>query len=82
MSNPVDTTIRQALKGWAGRYDPPASGRKRLLMLAAMSTAKVATISPFRRFDKQLPSRGAASLATSMVVEVVQNPLLWMFNLA
>ncbi len=82
MSNPVDTTIRQALKGWAGQYNPPVSGRRRLLMLAAMSTSRVAQISSFKRFDKRSPSRGAAGLATSMVVEVVQSPLLWMFNLA
>ena len=82
MSNPVDTTIRQALKGWAGQHNPPVTGRRRLLMLAAMSSSKVAHISSFRRFEKHLPSRGTAGLASSMVVEVVQSPLLWMFNLA
>ncbi len=82
MSNLADVTIRQALKGWVGQHNPPTSGRGRLLMLAAMSTSKVAHVSSFRRPDRLVPSRGAASLATSMVVEVVQSPWLWMFNLA
>lgn len=82
MSNLVDATIRQALKGWVGQYNPPASGRARLLLLAATSTSRVAHIPSFRRFDRPAPSRGAASLATSMVAEVVQSPLLWMFQVA
>jgi len=82
MSNLVDATIRQALKGWVGQHEPPATGRARLLLLAATSTPRVAHISSFRRFDQPAPSRGAASLATSMVAEVVQSPLLWMFQVA
>ena len=82
MSNLVDATIRQALKGWAGQHNPPVNGRARLLLLAATSTSKIGHISTFRRFERRLPSRGAAGLASSMIVEKVQSPLLWMFNLA
>jgi hypothetical protein len=82
MSNLVDATIRQALKGWVDQHNPPMSGRKRLLLLAATSTSKTAHIPSFRKFDRPAPSRGAASLATSMVAEVVQSPWLWMFQVA
>jgi hypothetical protein len=82
MSNLVDATIRQALKGWVGQHNPPSSGRARLLFLAATSTPRVAHISSFRRFDRFATSRSTASLAASMVAEVVQSPWLWMFHLA
>jgi hypothetical protein len=82
MSNLVDATIRLALKGWVGQHTPPSNGRARLLLLAATSTSKAAHVSSFRRFDRRSTSRNAASLATSMVAEVVQSPWLWMFHLA
>jgi len=82
MRNLVDATIRQALKGWVGQHNPPAGGRGRLLLLAATSTPRVAHIPSFRRFDRYPVSRNTASLATSMVAEVVQSPWLWMFQVA
>ena len=82
MRNLVDETIRQALKGWVGQHNPPSNGRARLLLLASTSTSKVAHVPSFRRFDRRSTSRNTASLATSMVAEVVQSPLLWMFQLA
>jgi hypothetical protein len=82
MSNLVDATIRQALKDWAGQHNPPPNVRARLLFLAATSTSKAAHVTSFRRYDRQSTSRSTASLATSMVIEVVQTPWLWMFHLA
>jgi hypothetical protein len=82
MSNQVDVTIRQALKSWVGQHNPPSNGRRRLLLLAATSTSKVAFVSSFRRFDRHSAPRSTASLATSMAAEVVQSPWLWMFQVA
>jgi hypothetical protein len=82
MRNLVDETIRQALKGWVGQHNPPSNGRARLLFLASMSSPRIAHVPSFRRFNRQSTSRNTASLATSMVAEVVQSPLLWMFQLA
>lgn len=82
MSHLVDATIRQALKDWTGQYNPPTNGRARLLFLASMSAPKIAHVPTFRRFDRHTPSRSTASLSTSMVAEMVQSPLLWMFQLA
>jgi len=82
MSNLVDATIRQALKGWVGQHNPPSNGRARLLLLAATSTSKVAHVPSFRRFDRYPVPRSTTSMATSMVAEVVQSPWLWMFQVA
>jgi hypothetical protein len=82
MSNRVDATIRQALKGWVDQHNPPSSGRRRLLLLAATSTSKVVHVPSFRRFDRRLVSRSPASQATSMIAEVVKCPGLWIFHLA
>jgi hypothetical protein len=77
MGNYFDTTIRHALNQWANLYEPPTSGRARLLLLASMDFPKFVHISSFRRFERTPHARSSHA-----VVDMLQAPWMWRLSLA
>jgi hypothetical protein len=82
MGNLLDAYLAWALKNWADQHEPPANGRKRLLLLAASNNSRTMQ-KPYRlKNEKNLSPRSQQGMTTIPLGEVCHNTWLLRFHLA
>jgi hypothetical protein len=76
MSDSMDRYVRQALKNWAVRHQPPANGRARLLLVAANpASQQVHLVNEYKYKLRDLFNRGEQPQDPR--IELYNLPLLW-----
>lgn len=77
MNDAVDVYIRQGLKNWAARQQPPANGRARLLLKAASLAIILEQLQPREKIDARFMHPALARSLSDQIVDPISQSMFW-----
>lgn len=77
MNDAVDVYIRQGLKNWAARKQPPASGRARLLLKAASLASIFEQPQPREKINARFIHPALARSLSGQIVDPIGQTMVW-----